>query len=86
MKLETEHRVALEEAVEYVMLLWEHEIPMIVAEDLIEVFLVSLDSEDRDFSDEMIEARKTFHKLTEEQPEECPSKLWEDALALAKAE
>lgn len=37
-------------------------------------------SEDRDFSDEMLAARKRFSRLIVEQPDECHSKLWEDCL------
>lgn len=79
MKFEPEHNRAIEDAVEHVRA-WGHKISFGVAADLIDAFLESLNSEDRDFSDEMIEARKRFKTLIVEQPDECAQKLWEDAL------
>jgi len=43
-------------------------------------YLSWVSSEDRDFSDEMLSARKKFSQLILEQPDECHSKLWEDCL------
>lgn len=77
---ENEHRYALEEAQKWIESEYDVKMPWGAARALIDTFLENLDSEDRDFSDEMLQARKTFKKLTADQPDECPSKLWDDAL------
>lgn len=77
---ESEHKMALEEAQKSVEEDYEFTMPRGAAQALVEEFLWWLDSNDRDFSDEMLEARKTFKKLMDEQPEECPSKLFEDVM------
>lgn len=81
--VDVEYEHAIKEAKKYVEREYGAELPAWSARVLIETFLDNLSSEDRDFSDEMLQARKTFRKLTAEQPEECPSKLWDDALASA---
>lgn len=78
---EDEHQHAIKEAQKWAEGEYEFTMPWGAARSLIETFLENLDSSDRDFSDEMLQARKTFRKLTAEQPDECPSKLWDDALA-----
>lgn len=77
---EPEHKMALEEAQKWVEAEYEFKMPWGAAKALVETFLEWLSSNERDFSDEMLEARKTFNRLMDEQPEECPSKLFEDAL------
>ncbi|MEK1908152.1 MAG: hypothetical protein AAAB13_20460 [Pseudomonas sp.] len=77
---EPEHKMALEEATKSVEEYHEFKMPFGAAQALVEEFLWWLDSQDRDFSDEMLQARKTFKKLCDEQPDECPSKLFEDVL------
>lgn len=79
--VDAEYEHAIKEAKKYVEREYGASLPMWSARALIETFLENLNSEDRDFSDEMIEARKTFKTLTDQQPDECPSKLWDDALA-----
>lgn len=71
---------ALQQAMDAVADVHGKNISAFEATTLICTYLEWLNSDDRDFSDEMLEARKTFNKLTEEQPDECPSKLWDDAL------
>lgn len=78
--LDGEHKAAIEEAQKWVEEEYAFTMPWGAARALVDTFLENLDSRDRDFSDEMLQARKTFAKLTEEQPYECPSKLWDDAL------
>lgn len=78
--LDGEHKAAIEEAQKWVEEEYGFSMPWGSARALIDTFLEHLDSEDRDFSDEMLQARRTFKKLTDEQPSECPSKLWDDAL------
>lgn len=78
--LDEEHDVALREAQGWVEEYYEFKMPHGAAKALVETFLEWCSSDNRDFSDEMLQARETFAKLTKEQPEECPSKLFEDAL------
>jgi hypothetical protein len=79
--VETEYEDAMKEAQTWVEGEYDIRMPWGSAKALIETFLENLYSRERDFSDEMLQARKTFRKLTAEQPDECPSKLWDDALA-----
>jgi len=71
---------ALQQAMDAVASVHGKKISAFEATTLICTYLEWLNSDDRDFSDEMLQARETFAKLTGEQPEECPSKLWGDAL------
>ena len=71
---------ALEQSIAFVKDAYGTNISPVEASVLIQAYIEWLDSEDRDFSDKMLRARKLYKEALEEHDDECPSRLWEDAL------